>query len=245
MLPPFQRKKRSRSRSRGDGREDRAHPAEDRVERRPCRDADRSRGPQDRGVRPGTRRSWSLSRRSRWRAPVCASQRADFGGGTLPVLRPAGRRSQTRFARHSPSWGIALVRSNVGIHGARTRSAVETAHLRAMSASTRAARPDDAVSHHPDVVLLLERESKEGPPRYVQHPGQVIGHGKLTATTQDGRSSATHPDNDRPTEGGRRPREAGMGFEQRATDGEGQRGDREELRREFRNGWTRRFGFRS
>ena len=82
-------------------RDDGAHPAEERVARRP-RGAEEPRPrPEDDGVRPGHRRSRRWSRRSSWPAPGCAIRRSRSAPICSPA-RPASARPRSRASSRAP-----------------------------------------------------------------------------------------------------------------------------------------------
>ena len=89
-------------------REDRPHPAEERVARRQGGAAEPRARPEDDGVRPGQGDRGAGRRRSSWPAPACASRRSRSAPTCSPA-RPASARprsrasSPARWASSSPA----------------------------------------------------------------------------------------------------------------------------------------------
>ena len=173
----------------GDGRHDRPHPAEERVEQGRQGDAEEPGArPEDHGVRPGQGDRGAGRPRSSSAAPGCASRRSRSAPTCSPA-RPASARPRWRA-----SWRVHGHRADplrhVGIHGAAHGLAPD--RRPAGLCRLRPGRPADRRDRPASARRAAAGRDREGASRPVQHP--AAGHGSREADRpqrQDRSTSAT------------------------------------------------------
>ena len=175
-------------------RDDGAHPAEERVARRP-RGAEEPRArPEDDGVRPGQGDRGAGRRRSSWPAPACASRRSRSAPTCSPA-RPASARPRWRASSRARS-GIELTRFDMSEYMERHTVSRLIGAPPGYVGFDQGGLLTDAIDQHPHCVLLLDEIEKAHPDLF-NILLQVMDYGKLTDHNgKTRRFPQRHPDHD-------------------------------------------------
>jgi ATP-dependent Clp protease ATP-binding subunit ClpA len=163
-------------RGRGDRREDRAHPGEERVERRPQRAPHARPRPQERRVRPG-----QGDRRARRGDPhgALGARQPDQADRQLPVLGPDGV-GKTEVAKQlAYCLGVELIRFDMSEYMERHAVSRLIGAPPGYVGFDQGGQLTEAVTKHPYSVVLLDEIEKAHPDVY-NVLLQVMDHGTLT-----------------------------------------------------------------
>ncbi len=160
------------------GRQDRPHPAEDRVSKDDKETLKNLRArPEDDGVRPGQGDRGAGRARSSSAAPACASRRSRSATTCSPA-RPASARPRWR-ASWPAAWAIELIRFDMSEYMERHTVSRLIGAPPGYVGFDQGGLLTDAIDQHPHCVLLLDEIEKAHPDLF-NILLQVMDHGKLT-----------------------------------------------------------------